>query len=187
MNERTGRSIMVVTILATMVSLFFAAGEASSADITPVKIGYVDLRVALNNSDAGKKAKAELESLIKIKQAAIEEKSRQAQKLKEELDKQASGLSAEAKKAKEDEIARLVRDYQRMVQDSEAEVKKKEDEVTGSILKGLRQVVEKIGQEEGYSLIFENVESIILYAEKGYDITEEVVKRYNESLPKQDK
>ncbi len=186
MNKKTGTgAIMVIAILAAMVSLFFTVWNASAADISPAKIGYVDLRVALNESAAGKKAKAELESLIKIKQNAIEEKGRNAERLKGELEKQASGLSADAKKAKEDEIERLVRDYQRMVQDSQAEVKKKETDLTGSILNELRGVVEKIAQDEGYSLILENVESIVLYAKKDYDITEKVVKRYNESIAKQ--
>ena len=92
-----------------------------------------------------------------------------------------------AKKAKEDEIERLVRDYQRMVQDSQAEVKKKETELTGSIVKELREIVEKVAQEEGYSIILENVEGIILYSKKELDITEKVVKRYNESKVKQKK
>ncbi len=167
MNKKNGTGVMVIVILAAMVSLFFTAGNASAAaDMGPAKIGYVDLRVALNDSVAGKKAKAELESLIKIKQSAIDEKGRNAERLKGEFERQASGLSADAKKAKEDEIEMLVRDYQRMVQESQAEVKKKEADLTGSILNELRGVVEKIAQDEGYSLILENVESIVLYAKR---------------------
>ena len=58
---------------------------------------------------------------------------------------------------------------------------------TGSILKDLRDVVEKIGQEEGYSLILENVEGIILFSRKDLDITERVIKNYNELKAKQKK
>jgi len=58
-------------------------GSASGADV--VKIGYVDLRVALNESEAGKKAKIELESLIKTKQSSIEEKGKSIEKLKGDL------------------------------------------------------------------------------------------------------
>jgi outer membrane protein len=180
MNKKTGMGVMVVAIFAAVVSAFFTVGNASSADITPAKIGYVDLRVALNESDAGKKAKVELESLIKTKQTGIDEKGKNIDRLKGELDKQVSVLSADAKKSKEDEIERLVRDYQRMVQDSQAEVKKKETELTGSIVKELRDIIEKVAQEEGYSLILENVEGIILYSRKDLDITEKVVKRFNE-------
>ena len=187
MNKRTGMGVMILAVLTAMLSTIFAVETASSVDITPTKIGYVDLRVALNESDAGKKAKVELESLIKTKQTSIDEKGKNIDRLKGEFDKQVSVLSPDAKKAKEDEIERLVRDYQRMVQDSQAEVKKKETELTGSIVKELREIVEKVAQEEGYSIILENVEGIILYSKKELDITEKVVKRYNESKVKQKK
>jgi len=80
-----------------------------------------------------------------------------------------------------------VRDYQRLVQDSQNEVKKKEGEITGGILKELRDIVDKIGQEEGYSLILENVEGIILYSRKDLDITDRVIKNYNDWKAKQKK
>ncbi len=170
-------------LCALALSASFLAGTVFAAEAT-AKIGYVDLRVALNDSDAGKKAKIELESLIKTKQTAIDEKGKGIEKLKADLEKQASVLSADAKKSKEDEIERLMRDYQRLVQDSQNDVKKKEGELTGSIIKDLRDVVEKIGHDEGYALILENVEGIILYSRKDLDITDKVVKIYNEKKPK---
>ncbi len=185
MNVRRIAVIVSVLFLAGMVSMVFNAGSAFGAD--GVKIGYVDLRVALNESDSGKKAKAELESVIKTKQAAIDEKGKTIDRMKQELEKQASALSADAKKSKEDEIERLVRDYQRLVQDAQNDVKKKESEITGSILKELRDVVDKIGQADGYSLILENVEGIILYSRKDLDITDRVIKNYNEWKAKQKK
>lgn len=185
MSVRRSAVIMSVLVLMAMVSTVSVAGGASAAD--GLKIGYVDLRVALNESDAGKKAKADLESLIKTKQSAIDEKGRTIDKMKTELDKQASALSPDAKKAKEEEIERFVRDYQRLVQDSQNDVKKKENEITGGILKEIRDVVEKIGQEDGYALILENVEGIILYSKKDLDVTDRVIKNYNEWKAKQKK
>jgi len=185
MKKKKGVRIIALLFLAVLIPLTFTAGSASGADV--VKIGYVDLRVALNESEAGKKAKIELESLIKTKQSSIEEKGKSIEKLKGDFEKQASVLSADARKSKEEEIERLVRDYQRLVQDSQNEVKKKEGEITGGILKELRDVVDKIGQEEGYSLILENVEGIILYSRKDLDITDRVIKNYNDWKAKQKK
>ncbi len=185
MNVKRSAAVMTVLFLMAMVSAVLVTGSASGAEGS--KIGYVDLRVALNESDAGKKAKAELESLIKTKQSAIDEKGKNIDKMKGELEKQASALSPEAKKAKEDEIERFARDYQRLVQDSQNDVKKKENEITSTILKEIRDIVEKIGQADGYSLILENAEGIILYSKKDLDITDKVVKNYNEWKAKQKK
>ncbi len=183
MKRKKGMVFITSVLCALALSASLLSGTASAAEAM-AKIGYVDLRVALNDSEAGKKAKIELESLIKTKQAAIDDKGKAIEKLKADLEKQASVLSPDAKKSKEDEIERLMRDYQRLVQDSQNDVKKKESELTGSIIKDLRDVVEKIGHDEGYSLILENVEGIILYSRKDLDITEKVVKIYNEKKPK---
>ena len=185
MNWKKRIRIMALLFLAVLIPATLTAGSASGADV--VKIGYVDMRVALNESEAGKKAKIELESLIKTKQSSIEEKGKTIEKLKGDFEKQASVLSADARKSKEEEIERLARDFQRLVQDSQNDVKKKEGEITGSILKEIRDVVEKIGQEEGYSLILENAEGIILFSRKDLDVTEKVIKTYNDWKAKQKK
>lgn len=151
----------------------------SSHAADTVKFGSIDLQKVLNESEAGKKAKSDLETLIKSKESVIEEKGKAIEKLKGELEKQASVLSAGAKKSKEDELEKLLREYQRIVQDSQAEVKKKEGELTEAIIKDIREMVDKIGAEEGYTLIIER--GMVLYSNKGIDITDAVIKKYNES------
>ena len=133
----------------------------------------------MNECDAGKKAKTDLEALIKSKESVIEEKGKEIEKLKSELQKQASALSSEAKKSKEDELEKLFRDYQRTVQDSQEEVKKKEGELSEAILKGVHELVDDIGKKEGYKIIIEK--SLALYVNTDLDITADVIKRYNKS------
>jgi outer membrane protein len=145
-----------------------------------IKIGSVDLVKALNDSDAGKKAKTDLEFLIKSKQASLDEKGKNIEKAKNEIEKQASVLSADARKSKEEELERMIRDYQRQVSDSQNEVKKKEGELTGDILKELRDIIQKIGVAEGYTIILEGGEGQIPYAKKEIDLTEAVIKKHNE-------
>jgi outer membrane protein len=168
--------VLLVAILGLLTGRFAYAED--------IKIGAVDLIKALNESEAGKKAKTELEGLIKSKQATLDEKSKSIEKMKEELEKQSSILSTEARKAKEEELERMIREYQRMVADSQGEVKKKENDHTAKIVKDLRTVIEKIGKEEGYTVILEKAEGIVLFAKEELDITDTVIKKYNESTEK---
>lgn len=169
-----------------MVFVVFAAvllmGQMAFA--AEFKVGFVDLVKALNESDAGKKAKTDLEFMIKSKQGVLDEKGKAIEKLRSELEKQASVLSQDARKGKEEELERLIRDYQRLVADSQNEVKKKEGEVTGEIVKELRAIVAKFGEEEGYTVILDNAEGLILFSKKDADLTESIIKRYNESKGK---
>ena len=152
-----------------------------------IKIGVVDLLKALNESDSGKKAKTDLEFLIKLKQSSLEEKSKTAEKLKADIAKQSSVLSSEARKAKEEELDRLVRELQRLASDSQAEVKKKENDFTLDIIKELRVIISKVGADEGYTLIIENADGIILFSKKEIDLTDVIIKKYNTSKAKDKK
>jgi outer membrane protein len=157
------------------IALFFLPVSLLAADAA--KFGSIDVQKVLNESDVGKKAKSDLESLIKTKQSTIDEKGKAIEKMKADLEKQASVLSPEARKTKEDELEKLLREYQRIVQDSQAEIKKKEGEFTDTILKEIRDLIEKMGEEQGYTLIIEK--GMVLYSNKGIDITDAVLKSYD--------
>ena len=178
---------MKKVVWLVVVLLMLTGTSALAAEVITVKIGYVDLVKSLNESEAGKKAKTDLEFLIKTKQTTIDEKGKAIEKAKADLEKQSSVLSPDARKAKEEEMERMLRDYQRLVADSQNEVKKKEGELTNDILKDLRTIVQKIGEDEGYTLILESAEGQILYAKKEADLTEVVIKKFNESRAKSKK
>ncbi len=164
-------------------ALLVLPGFAPAADVA--KFGSIDIQKVLNESEPGKKAKTDLEVLIKSKQTVIDEKGKTVEKMKSDIEKQVSVLSAEARKTKEDELEKNIREYQRLVQDSQSEVKKKEGELTDSILKEIRDIIEKVGEQEGYTLIIEK--GMVLYSNKGIDITESVLKKYDESKTKSKK
>ena len=161
-----------------MVVFILLAGTRAYAE--NIKIGSVDLIRALNESDSGKKAKTDLESLIKTKQAALDEKGKSIEKMKSDIEKQSSVLSADARKSKEDELEKVIRDYQRLVSDSQSEIKKKEGEFTNEIIKELREIIVKMGTDEGYTVILEGSDSQILFAKKEIDLTDLVIKKHNE-------
>lgn len=172
-------------IALLFVVLILLAGRPAYAE--NIKIGSVDLIKALNESDAGKKAKTDLEFLIKTKQSSLDEKGKAIEKKKTDIDKQASVLSAEARKSKEEDLEKEIRDYQRLVSDSQNEVKKKEGDLTNDIIKELREIIEKLGSEEGYTIILEGSEGQILYAKKEISLTEAVIKKHNELKAKSKK
>ena len=170
-----------------VLSLFvFAASPALASDVS-MKIGIVDLKKAVTESEQGKKAKLELEALAKSKQGVLDEMGTNIEKLKTDLDKQGDVMSAKAKKNKQDELERLTREYQRTVADSQGEVGKKENERIRDILVGLKEIIPVIAAEDKYTLILENNEALVVFADKVLDITDKVIKKYDESQQKSGK
>jgi outer membrane protein len=162
-----------------LIMLLVFSMPALSADL---KIGYVDLQRALNESESGRKAKAELEQMIKEKQKVIDAKGKEVESLKAELEKKGTVLSKDALKTKQDELDRKMREYKRLVQDSQEEVKKKENELTFELIKEIRKIVEKIGKDEKFTFIFENIEEFLLYKDKSVDITDRVIEQVNKTM-----
>lgn len=167
-------------VLLTATILFLVPAFSFAAD--SLKIGCVDLQRALYESETGKKAKSDIDALIKSKQSIIDEKRKAIEKLRSELEKQASVLSAEARKSKQDELEKMEREYLRIAQDSDTEIRKKDTELRDMIFKEILEIIDKMGKEEGYTLIIER--GSVLHLDKAIDITDLVIKRYTESKTK---
>lgn len=165
-------------ILLTVFIFLFTALNVHGSEL---KIAYVDLNRALNESEQGKKATTVLEEMVNSKKTVLVEKEKELKNRDDDLKKQSSVLSPEALKTKTDEFNRLYKDYQRMVKDFQEEIQKKEEELRTNILKDLKEIINKIGKDEDYSIIFEVGISNILYSQEKLDITDSVIKKYNET------
>lgn len=160
-----------------LILLLTLGFNAQGADL---KIGFVDLNKALNESHKGKNATEILENMVKTKKSVLLERETELKNMDEELKKQASVLSPESMKSKTDEFNTLYRNYQRMVKDIQEEIQKKEAGLTQQIQKDLVETVQKIGEDEEFHIIFERSASGILHAKKEIDLTDKLIKRYNE-------
>lgn len=165
-------------ILFFTIVLSFFAFYAHGAE---VKIAYVDLNKALNESQQGKEAIKALEDMVKSKQVAIDKRGDEIKKLEEEMGKQASILTPESIKGTQNEHEKMLKEYQRMVQDNQAEIQKKQSEFMQRIISDLRNLIVNIGEEENYTAIFEVVEGGILYMPKASDITQKIIIKFNET------
>jgi len=153
------------------------------------KIGKVNLQRALNESVEGKGAKKELEFLIKSKQSMINEKGKVIEKLKAEIEK--SGNI----KGREEGLEKLLREYQKLVKDSQDEVKGKEKDLTEKLIGELKNIIGTKATREKYDLIVEaqteSFDSFAIFSKKGFvwkdfirgckDVTDEVIEEYNSS------
>ncbi len=157
--------------------LSFGVFSAQGADL---KIGYMDLNKAAMESNTGEKVDKILQDMYDNKSSILLEKEKELKNLDEELKKQSSVLTPKSIKSKKEQLAKLYKNYQRMIKDFNEEILKKQEELGQEIRKDLIEIINKIGEEEGYTIIFERGASGILYSQKEFDITEKVITRYNE-------
>ncbi|MEO6028148.1 MAG: OmpH family outer membrane protein [Candidatus Binatia bacterium] len=159
-----------------MLALALPALPTVAADF---KVGIVDLQRALNESSSGKKAKDQFKGEFEKMQNGLKSEKDSLDRLKEDLDKKSAVLNDDQRKTKMEDFERRRRDLRRKLEDSDAELRKKDQELTGSILKDLAVVIQEIGEREGYTVILENSSSSVLYGSKSIDITESVIKAFD--------
>jgi outer membrane protein len=142
-------------------------------------MAYVDIQRAVNECNAGKDAKKVITKDVEKFQRLIAEKQKELQTMKESFEKQTLMMTPDARANKEKEYQNKLREFQRWGEDSQNEINQKRMEMERNISVGLVKVIQKVGADEGYTLILEKNESIVLFASKALDITDRVIKAFD--------
>ncbi len=165
--------------LLAAIPFILSSAVYAAADTAKLRIGFVDLRKALESVEAGKTAKASLEKQAASKKAELEKQQSDLQKEAEQFEKKSAIMNESAKAARQAELQKKIMDFQKSAQESQMDLQKKERDLTVPIVNDLKSIVEAIGKEKAYQLIVEKSEGAILYAENGSDLTEVVIERFN--------
>lgn len=165
--------------IGVVIGILLLGGWIGSVWAVDYKIGCIDIQKAVNECNAGKDAKKVIAKEVEKFQRLIAERQKELQGMKESLDKQAPMLNPDARIAKEKEYQSKLRDFQRWGEDSQNEINQKRTEMERNISAGLQKVIQKVGADDGYTLIFEKNESIVLFASKAIDITDRVIKLFD--------
>ena len=99
--------------------------------------------------------------------------------MKQDLEKKSLVLKDDQRKSLADEFERKRRDLRRKLEDSDQDLRKKDSELTGKILRRLAVVIQEIGARDGYTVILENSASSVLYGADSIDLTPEVIRTFD--------
>lgn len=168
-------------VLAACVAALLAPGYASAAE---VKIAHANLQRALNECDAGNKAKDDLNEEAKKLEDQLNAKQEELKKLKDEIDKKGSVWSMETKEAKERDFRARSQDFQKQFVQYGEDLNRKKQETEARIIDELRAIVEEIAKKKGYQYVFERSVGGLLYAPESSDLTDEVIKTHNKRFKK---
>ena len=165
--------------IGRVIGMIILTGWLGSVWAADFKIAYVDIQRAVNECNAGKDAKNSITKELEKIQRLNAEKQKELQTMKESLEKQGPMLTPDARANKEKEFQSKVRDYQRWVDDNQKDIQQKTQEKERNISIGLVKLIQKVGADEGYTLILERNESIVLFASKALDITDRMIKAHD--------
>ena len=165
-----------------VISVAIAAFAAPMfAQTTPARVAIIDVQKVLTQSAAGKAA---YEKLKKLQDERVE----RAKQMDEEVRRIDSEISTKRLSLSEDKLAELQKqladkriNMQRYAQDADREIGEARDRELVALEAKIKPVIDTLGKEMGLAAIFNKFESGLVYASDAIDITDTVIKRFNDA------
>ncbi len=148
-----------------------------SADTT--KIGIFDFQKILSESSTGKLTQKQLTEKGNELQGKLKAEKEKLDEMNTAYEREKLVLSPEKQGEKEKEFRGRVNDFKKMQDDFNREFKQLEVQSLNKIQDEVVQIITDIGKEGGYTLILEKKAGGVLYSPEKFDITDEIIKKYN--------
>jgi len=186
--KRTGAVIGIALIAVGGAVAAWVGVPTTSAQTAavpaPVRVGFVDIQRVLARSSAGVAAREQLEKEKAAMQRYFDAQRGATEKLRDELEKKGQLLSVDARREKQEQLERKVRDARRLVDDLQGTLQKKEEALLAKVLQDVSGLIQKVSKDRGYGLVLERQRSSILYATPESDLTDDVLRAYDDETKK---
>jgi outer membrane protein len=170
--------LMAAAVLAAGTSA--VAQAPAPAAPSAGRVAYVDVQRVLARSAAGVAAREQLEREKATMQKEMDGKRVELEKLREEIDKKGALMAPDARRDKQDQFDRKRRDAARLADDFQKELEKKEQGLLAKVLQDVQGVVDRVGKQRGFHMIVERQRAGVIYAAPEADITDEVIRAYDQ-------
>lgn len=153
----------------------------------PTKVAVIDVDRIFMESAAGKEAFAKIKKFRDKKVEEAKKFEEELSVLEKQLLEQRFTLSEDKLKAKQKEYEDKQIAYKRFKDDTEREIKDMQEEELKKIENKIFPIINQLGKEKNFALIFNKFNSGLVFAADSVDITDEVLLRFNTqvNLPKE--
>ncbi len=172
-------SLLGVLIAITLVVLVFGQSNQATGSAMGTKLGIVDTRILLEQTEEGKRELAKLNQLVQERQKEYETKTAELQELNDQFTQQARTLNAESRSEMQRVIEERQLSLKRFQEDAQMETQKNEQEMLARIGSKVKTVLADYAQSNGYDLILQRDASQV-FVSPALEITQDIVNLYNE-------
>ncbi len=173
MEIHSVRSFAAVILLGLGLVLALP-GQAGAQDL---KLAVINTEQIVFESATGQKALEQIQTLQQQKQQQAEAKQVEITELRNRLNEGRLSLSEEKVAELQGELETKLRDLRRFQEDAAAELEKRRNEVLTDIEQRVMPVINKLGEENDYTMIFRKFGGSLLFVDEAVDITPQVIER----------
>jgi outer membrane protein len=167
---------MWLTVAVVMLAALFIVSQAAAE-----KIGFVNIAEVIAKSEAGKKEEEQFKKIVEKDRIAIQDREKELQKLKDELEKQRPLLKEDVLRTREADYQKRFRDYQLLVKDANEELQIRQQDIMKKLVPEIMKVVHAIGEKEKYTMIVDLSIVPMAYHAKEGEMTQRVIDEFNKT------
>ena len=168
------------TFMLTGVTCLALIALTAGAIAAETKIGYVDMQRALLEVEEGRVAKSKLDEMKTKRQAELDAKQNELRELQKNLEAQKEFMQDDVRRQKEDEFRTRLGELQVTYQQLQKELAIEEAKLTKGILDRMIRILATMGKDGEFTVILEKTESSILWAPAHLDLTNELIRHFND-------
>lgn len=155
------------TFAVLALSLGIATVEAAD-----LKIGFIDAERVNRESAPAERASKQLEKEFAPRAQELQRRENQIKALQGQLEKEAMTMSESDRRAKEQELARLNLDFQRMQREYREDLNLRRNQELSALFERANRIIRQIAESEKFDLILQEA----VYRSPRIDITDKVLK-----------
>jgi len=174
------KNLVVFPALALALALLAQAQTA-----TPSKVAIIHVQNAILSTKDGQKAQNELQAKFNPRKQQIEKKQSDIQSLQDQMKKGSATMSDDAKNKVARDIDTGTKALQRDQEDFESDVQADEGRIMQDLGQKMMDVIIKYATQNGFAMVVDvsSPQTPVLWADPAVDITNEIVKLYDQSHP----
>lgn len=165
---------MKETPLKTLTTLLAGVLLCAAASVTAndMKVGFVSTERLFRESAPAVRALKKLEKEFQNRDAEVQKLAKQAKDLQAQLEKEGVTMSESDRRNKEQDLARMNRDLQRVQREFREDLNLRKNEELALVLERANKVIQEIAEKEKFDLILQEA----VYRSPRIDITDKVLK-----------
>lgn len=164
---------------ALLVMSLLVAAPASAG-----KVGFVDAERAVAEVDEGRAKISELDEWAKPRRDRLDRLAARISELRQEIAQKQSIASEEAVQALQQDELQARRDFEDSRRDFEHELDQKQNEFLADVAVKVGTVASEYGRTNDYDAIFVLKAQPLIYVRESADLTDTVIRLYNERFPR---
>ena len=170
---------LILTVVVAALAI-----PAMAQTTAPSRVAVINVQRVLTESEAGKAALEKLRKSQEDRTARLKKMDDDIRAVDTELAQKRLSLSPQKIEEMQKQISDRKIVLQRAAQDAERELQEMRDAELKSMEAQILPLIDEIGKEQGFAAIFNKFESGLVYASPAIEITDTVIKRYNDSRAK---